>query len=214
MVWLLPLIIIGGFFYPLLGYLVLAMMASFLTLSFFKGRYWCWNLCPRGAFLDIIMLKLSPNKPVPRIFTKQWFRWLILAVVISLFLWRILKAGGNLIAIGIVFVTMCLITTLIAIILAIITKHRGWCVICPMGTLQEKIGQIKRQSRVSSHPDRTRGAVPIIEYIVLIIVVIAALLSTSEYIRRAICGRWRELIDNTFGPRQYEPGKTIIERIR
>ena len=143
MVWLLPLIIIGGFFYPLLGYLVLAMMAFFLTLSFFKGRYWCWNLCPRGAFLDIVMSKLSSNKPVPRIFTKQWFRWLILVAVISLFLWRIIQTGGNLIAIGIVFVTMCLITTLIAIILAIITKHRGWCVICPMGMLQEKIGRVR-----------------------------------------------------------------------
>lgn len=143
MVWLLPLIIIGGFFYPLLGYLVLAMMAFFLTISFFKGRYWCWNLCPRGAFLDIVMSKLSSNKPVPRIFTKQWFRWLILVVVIFLFVWRIIKTEGNPIAIGVVFVTMCLITTIIAIVLAIITKHRGWCVICPMGTLQEKIGQIR-----------------------------------------------------------------------
>jgi polyferredoxin len=58
-IWLLPLILIGGLYNSALGYLVVAMMAIFLTLSFFKGGYWCWNLCPRGAFLDIILSKVS-----------------------------------------------------------------------------------------------------------------------------------------------------------
>ncbi len=145
MVWLLPLIVIGGVFIPWLGYLVLAMMVFFLTLSFLKGRYWCWNLCPRGAFLDIVMSKLSLNKPVPRIFTRQWFRWLVFVVFIGFFVFRLNATGGDLILIGGVFVATCIVTTIISIILGIITRHRGWCVICPMGTLQDKLGRLSRR---------------------------------------------------------------------
>jgi len=144
MIWFLPLIVIGGLFIPILGYLVLIMMVFLLGLSFFKGRYWCWNLCPRGSFLDIILSKFSRNRSLPKIFTKQWFRWLVLVLLFSFLISRILQAGGNLIAIGAVFVVMCIISTVISIILGIIKKHRGWCMICPMGTLQEKISNIRK----------------------------------------------------------------------
>jgi len=146
MVWFLPLIVVGGLFVPLLGYLVLAMMAFFLVLSFFKSRFWCWNLCPRGAFLDIVISRVSRNKPVPGIFPRQWFRWLIFILFMAFLVLRILKSGGSLVAVGAVFVGMCLLTTAIAIVLGIATKHRGWCVICPMGTLQEQIGKIGRKA--------------------------------------------------------------------
>ncbi|MEW6100718.1 MAG: 4Fe-4S binding protein [Candidatus Omnitrophota bacterium] len=135
-VWLLPLIIIGGFFIPALGYLVIAMMAILLALSFFKGRYWCWNLCPRGAFLDIVLSKVSPNKPIPKIFLKQTFRWLVLIIFSAFLALRLGRTAGNWLAIGMVFVSMCLITTVISILLGVFSKHRAWCFICPMGTLQ------------------------------------------------------------------------------
>ena len=146
MVWLLPIIVIGGLFEPLLGYLVVAMMVFFIILSFFKGRFWCWNLCPRGAFLDIVLSKVSRKKPLPKFFTKEWFRWSIFALFISFLVYRIIQAGGSLIAIGTVFVLMCILTTIISIVLGIQTKHRGWCLICPMGTLQEKIGQVRKKN--------------------------------------------------------------------
>ncbi|TAM41359.1 4Fe-4S binding protein [bacterium] len=142
-VWLLPIIIIGGLFYPILGYLVVGMMAFFLVLSFFKARYWCWNLCPRGAFLDIVMSKASLKKPVPRVFARNWFRWTVLVLLMSFLAARIIRSGGSLIIIGSVFVGMCLITTIISVVLAVFTRHRGWCAICPMGFLQEKIGKLK-----------------------------------------------------------------------
>jgi polyferredoxin len=147
MVWLLPLIVIGGLFYPLLGYIVAAMMAFLLVLSIFTGRYWCWNLCPRGAFLDIVMSKLSLNRTFPRTFTKEWFRWAMLVLLTGFLVWRLIKSGGNLITIGAVFVMMCLVTTIIAIILGVATKHRSWCVICPMGFLQEKVNKPRSMRR-------------------------------------------------------------------
>ncbi len=145
MIWLLPLITIGGLFYPILGYLVVAMMSFFITLAYFKGRYWCWNLCPRGAFLDIIISRLSLNRSLPRLFTKQWFRWLIFIFLMSFLIFRISRTGGSLLAIGFVFVIMCTITTIISILLGVSMKHRGWCMICPMGTLQDKIGKISKK---------------------------------------------------------------------
>ena len=147
MIWFLPLIVIGGLFYPLLGYLVVAMMAVFLTMAVFKGRYWCWNLCPRGAFLDIVLSKVSTKRPVPKSFSKQWFRWLVFALLMGFVIFRLIRTGGNPIAIGAVFVVMCVLTTGISIILGIATKQRGWCMICPMGTLQEKIGKISGHRR-------------------------------------------------------------------
>jgi polyferredoxin len=142
MVWLLPVIVIGGIFYPLLGFLVLAMMATLLITSVFAGRYWCWNLCPRGAFLDIVMSRLSLNRLFPGILVKDWFRFLILVLLMGFLSWRLLSSGWNPVAVGAVFVIMCLATTVIAIFLGIFTRHRAWCVICPMGFLQEKIGKV------------------------------------------------------------------------
>lgn len=142
-IWLLPVVVIGGIFYPLLGYLVVAMMAFFLVLSVFKARYWCWNLCPRGAFLDIVLPKFSLKKPIPRIFVKQWFRWSVFFLLMGFVVFRLIRTGGNLIAIGAVFVGMCILTTIISIILGVSTRHRSWCAICPMGTLQENVGKIR-----------------------------------------------------------------------
>ena len=130
---------------PLLGYLVVAMMAFFLVLSFFMGRYWCWNLCPRGAFLDIVMSKFSAKRQLPLIFSKGWFRLLIFILFMGFVVMRILHSGGNLILIGSIFVAMCLVTTVIAIVIGAFTKHRGWCVICPMGFLQEKISGLNKK---------------------------------------------------------------------
>jgi ferredoxin-type protein NapH len=144
-IWILPIIVIGGLFIPTLGYLVVAMMAFFLTLSFFKSRFWCWNLCPRGAFLDIVLSRMSLKKPLPRVFFKQWFRWIVFVLFLGFLSYRVMQTGGNVILIGSVFVSICIITTIISIALGISTNHRGWCTICPMGTLQEKIGTIRKK---------------------------------------------------------------------
>jgi hypothetical protein len=61
------------------------------------------------------------------------------------FTFKIIRTGGSVKAIGLVFVVMCAVSTVIAIILGISTKYRAWCMICPMGLLQEKIGKIKNK---------------------------------------------------------------------
>jgi polyferredoxin len=143
-IWILPLILIGGLFYAPLGYAVVAMMATAMVLSFFAGRYWCWHLCPRGAFLDILVSRITLNRPLPRIFGHRWFRWGIVGVFMAMVTWRLVRAGGDPVKIGMVFVVACILTTVSSLILGIPMKHRGWCVICPMGTLQEQIHKAGR----------------------------------------------------------------------
>lgn len=148
MIWLLPIIVIGGLFNPYLGYLVIGMMIFLLSLSFFKRRYWCWNLCPRGAFLDMVVSKASSNKKIPGLFTKMWFRFVVFISFMSFLTYRIMQTGGSLVKIGAVFVLMCLVTTIISIILGTLYKHRGWCMICPMGFLQERIYNLPKKKKI------------------------------------------------------------------
>jgi len=64
-----------------------------------------------------------------------------------------------------------------------------------------------RRQTTEDRRQKRKGALAI-EYAVLVAIVVAALVGMQVYIRRAICGRWREAAD-TFGHgRQYEPGVT------
>ena len=145
MVWFLPVIVFGGILFPLLGYLVLLMMIFFLTLSYFKGRLWCVYLCPRGAFQDLVVRKIGRVRPLPRVFRKFRFKWLLFDVFISLFIIQFIMAEKTLSSIGFVFVRMCLVTTLIAVFMGITIRARAWCAICPMGTLQLKINSLGKR---------------------------------------------------------------------
>ena len=48
----------------------------------------------------------------------------------------------------------------------------------------------------------------ILEYSILIAIVIAALVSMQVYVKRALCGRWRQTGDVFGSGRQYEPNLT------
>lgn len=57
---------------------------------------------------------------------------------------------------------------------------------------------------------RKKGSL-LLEYSFFIAVIIAALLCMQVYVKRAVCGRWRQSAD-VFGlGRQYEPGVTKIQ---
>jgi Flp pilus assembly pilin Flp len=49
-----------------------------------------------------------------------------------------------------------------------------------------------------------------VEYAVFLVVVIAALIGMSIYVKRALMGRWRQVGDTFGAGQQFEPGKTVI----
>jgi len=56
--WLLALfmvtVILFGWKFPLLGFAVPVAMLTGMTGGFFRGRYVCGNICPRGSFYDTL----------------------------------------------------------------------------------------------------------------------------------------------------------------
>lgn len=133
---LVPLVIIGGVFYPYLGYVALAMMILMLVLAVFRGRYYCGWICAMGSFHERILARISLKREMPSLFKKSWFRWLFFAGLMGLMVTRLIMSGGEPERVGAVFVMMWTVATTIAIAFGLYYKPRSWCNFCPMATMQ------------------------------------------------------------------------------
>jgi polyferredoxin len=65
---------------------------------------------------------------------------------------RLLQAPGDWRHWGYVFWEMCLVTTAVALIGGLLFRPRAWCVICPMGTMQNLLGGTR--GRLGLAPER------------------------------------------------------------
>ncbi len=155
LIWPLVLIIsILGFWFPLLGLLMYPMLFAIMILALFRGRYWCGNVCPRGALLDIPLLKIkgkSKNKSLPKFFNNILFKIVVLILLMGFFMLNTVKAFAYWDEawfwerLGMVGVNMCAITTVAALILGFAIHHRAWCSFCPMGTVQSTLYKTKKK---------------------------------------------------------------------
>ena len=149
-VWVVLLIFcMVGLIYPVIGIGALICMVAPVIGAFFKGRKWCGSYCPRGSFNDIVLSKLTFKKKTPALFKENWFRMVLLILILCGFGIQLLFAWGDLARVGQVFVRMIISTTLVAIFLGIGFSARTWCGICPMGTLAHytaKQTSVKRSS--------------------------------------------------------------------
>ncbi len=148
--WILPLVVIGGWFYPVLGYLLPICMLAGMGIALFKGRYWCDWMCPRGSSWDLLLSRVSSNKKVPAFFKSTLFRVLVLAILMTVLVTQLPKAWPSIDGMGQVFVMMLTVTTGVGIVLGIPTQHRNWCTYCPVGTMSNWLGRGKYPLRVSS----------------------------------------------------------------
>lgn len=133
---LLPFVVIGGYFCPRIGFTVLALIALFMVLSSFRGRFYCGWLCPMGAFHERFLAKVSLHRPIPKIFKTSWLRWLVFTVMMTFMMIRLVTAWGDPGTVGGVFRMMWIVSTSLAILLGLYYKSRIWCIICPMGSIQ------------------------------------------------------------------------------
>jgi ferredoxin-type protein NapH len=144
--WVVVLItILGGLFYPLLGFMVPVVMLVGLVGGLFKGRYVCGWLCPRGAFFERVMSRVGPSRPIPSWLRSPAFRWSIFALMMGFMVFQISRNPGDIYHWGRVFVRICIITTVLGVVLALIYHPRTWCSFCPMGTLQSAAGGHRAQ---------------------------------------------------------------------
>jgi polyferredoxin len=152
--WILPLVVIGGWFYPLLGYLLPICMMAAMGIALFKGRYWCDWMCPRGASWDLLLSKISKRKEVPAFFRSTPFRMLWITILMGVLAWKLPLAFAGLDKVnqvGLVFTMLLTVTTLIGIVFGIPIHHRIWCHgFCPVGTMSSWIGKGRYALEISS----------------------------------------------------------------
>jgi len=149
-VWVvLPLTLILGWFYPVLGFGVLICMGASIATGFFAGRAWC-DVCPRGTFFDVVMRRFSANRPVPKFLRSTAFRIAMLAFLMGTMTWRLIAVWGDLPKMGMVFFTLLAVTTLVGIVLAVPLNARTWCAFCPMGSMAAWIGKRKMPLAVNN----------------------------------------------------------------
>lgn len=134
---------IGGVFYPKLGYFLLLIFASLMIIAPFRGRWFCGNLCPRGSFVDFWIAPVSRKAKIPPAFRSMRIRTLIFFALMGFMVFRIIQTQGVVDKVGMVLVTMCILTTSASILFGVAFAPRAWCSFCPMGTLQRAIGGSK-----------------------------------------------------------------------
>lgn len=139
----LPLVLIGGWFYPLIGFLLLGCMVGAIAVALYKGRAWCDWMCPRGSFYDLLIKKFSRRKDIPEFFKKQYVRIAVILILFSVLGSQVYLHWGDWSAIGMTLVTILTVTTTVGIVLGIIYQERIWCHICPMGTFGNYLSEGK-----------------------------------------------------------------------
>lgn len=133
--WILLIYLVVGYFYPVIGFLALICMIAPVSFALRRGRWWCGNACPRGSFYDRILSRYSPHRPIPAFVRSRGFRIFMVMFIFTMFGIQMYHAWGDWNAMGKVFWTIILITTIVGIILSFIYAPRTWCSFCPMGTL-------------------------------------------------------------------------------
>lgn len=132
-----------GLWLPKLGLLVIFIMFALMLTSFFKGRFWCGNVCPHGSLFDIFFAPLSKKRKTPGYLSSEIFAHVFFAFFMFNFIRRMLNAFSFwgqlefLDKLGYVFVITYLVVFVFGFILALVFHHRSWCHICPMGTMQK-----------------------------------------------------------------------------
>ncbi len=147
----LPLVAIGGWFYPLLGFLLFGCMLGAVGVSFFRGRYWCDWMCPRGAFLDLFLGLVSRKFTIPSFFRHEIVRTFMLLLIFTVIGVQFYLVWGNLPAMGLALVRVLTITTVAGILLGWVIHPRTWCHICPMGTVAHWVARGQKYLRAGSN---------------------------------------------------------------
>ena len=148
--WILPVILIAGWWVPVLGYFIPVCMVAGVGVALFKGRTWCDWLCPRGSSFDLLLSRVSRKRKIPALFRDMKFRILVMAVLMTVLATQIPSVWPSVDGMGRVFVIMLSITTMVGVILGVLTHHRNWCTFCPVGTLGNVLGRGKEPLLITS----------------------------------------------------------------
>lgn len=143
---LLVLILVLGWFSPVLIIITFICMTAPIIFSFKYGRAWCGNFCPRSSFNNSVLSIISRGSNLPRLFKQPLFRFFIFIFLMSIFITSLIQTGGSWKGAGYALLRMMAFTTIIQICLGVFIQRNAWCMICPMGTAASFITWTKKQT--------------------------------------------------------------------
>ena len=141
--WILIAYLAIGLFYPAIGIIALICMIAPVAFAVKRGRWWCGNACPRGNMYDRLLAKYSPHRPIPEFVRTRGFRTFMVMFIFTVFGVQMYFAWGDWNAVGRVFWTIILVTTIVGVVLSFSYAARTWCSFCPMGTLSSWVSPKK-----------------------------------------------------------------------
>ncbi len=131
----LPAVLVGGWFYPYLGFFILLCMVGAVGLAALRGRAWCDWMCPRGSFYDVFLKRFSRKSKIPSFMRTNAFRGALLAVLMSALGVQLYLSWGDPERMGVAFMRVLTVTTTAGIVLGALFQQRAWCHICTIGTM-------------------------------------------------------------------------------
>lgn len=63
--WLLLGYIVAGWFWPIVGWALLFYIIGTVVTAFWRGRWWCGHVCPRGNMYMRLLSRYSPHRQIP-----------------------------------------------------------------------------------------------------------------------------------------------------
>jgi len=132
-----------------LGFFIPLCMFAGVWMAFKRGRKWCDWYCPRGSFYDVWVSNISPKKDIPELFRKPFFRLGVTALLFAVVSLNLFLFWPDFSRIGLSFVVMATVTTVIGVVLAFFFHQRSWCMVCPVGTVSSLVGGNKLPLKIS-----------------------------------------------------------------
>lgn len=148
--WVIVVLVIAfGPWMPVLGFVVPIVFLGAFISGIRGGRWMCGNLCPRGSFNDNVLARFGRNTSIPPVLSDMRVRYGVLLALMGFMAYRLSLTSGIVNQVGMVFVSMCIVTTAAAVVLGLGINPRTWCVFCPMGTVQRLLGRGRIQREVN-----------------------------------------------------------------
>lgn len=111
-----------------------------VIIAFFKGRFWCNWMCPRGQLYDYLVGRISRHKEYPESLQNSTLQFLIMFFITSLLIYNVAIHWGDWVAVSRIFLVLITFTTIVGIIIGIFYQPRSWCQICSAATITKHVG--------------------------------------------------------------------------
>lgn len=136
---------VAGFFYPLAGFAVALVMAVAIAMTLVRPKSFCAYACPRGKALGLALKPFSRGKPIPPGLVSPGSKRALCGFMMLCVIGNVARLAGTPRALGTFFWALCVISLAAGVVTGLVYRPRAWCAVCPMSTLQETIGQMRRK---------------------------------------------------------------------